>query len=289
MASYKIYTLGALSFQIKSSTPQQIEEEIAHNICSEVAAVQAYCRTWQASASYLQEKQQSVENELKGRVHNVVYPWPGIESQPTPYREDGRFSKSYPLEFPFGVGDLHQPRIRNGFSVVEWAQHLLQYYDGRCISSRRGNRLTWAIYNEAMRDVNYNTGRLVYRNTNEQVLTKGELRELLDARTDLVQKIASFGADIPTTPMMWKREGNHLEWIVRQMSWMPPWAKDEREDHFLFKNKGKKNHRESSAIEDAGSTSKANDVQDAGAEPMQKLDVSENANTCMIDVPNKTN
>ena len=41
-----------------------------------------------------------------------------------------------------------------------------------------------------------------------------------------MQKISSFGADIPTTPMMWKKEGNHLEWIVRQMSWMPPWVND---------------------------------------------------------------
>ncbi len=24
--------------------------------------------------------------------------------------------------------------------------------------------------------------------------------------------------------MQWKREGNELEWIVRQMSWQPPWT-----------------------------------------------------------------
>ena len=90
-----------------------------------------------------------------------------------------------------------------------------------------------------MREVNHTTGKLVYRNTNEQILTKGELRELLDSRNDLLQKISSFGADIPTTPMMWKKEGNHLEWVVRQMSWMPPWVKDTREDSFIQKQKKK--------------------------------------------------
>ena len=34
----------------------------------------------------------------------------------------------------------------------------------------------------------------------------------------------SFGAEIPTTSMHWKREGHDLEWIVRQMSWTPPWT-----------------------------------------------------------------
>ena len=53
--------------------------------------------------------------------------------------------------------------------------------------------------------------------------------------SDLVRKVATFGADIPTTPMFWKKEGNGLEWIVRQMSWNPPWcysdatARQERE------------------------------------------------------------
>ena len=163
----KIQDLGNLAFAVRGSSPEEIQQDIAQAICSEVAAVQAYCRTWQSNASYLQNKQQTVEKELKNAVNNVVYPWPKIQSQPTGYREDGRFSKSYPLEFPFGVGDLNQPRIRNDFSVVDWAQHLLQYYDGRCISSRRGNRLTWAIYNEAMRDVNQTAGKLVHRNTNE--------------------------------------------------------------------------------------------------------------------------
>ena len=43
-------------------------------------------------------------------------------------------------------------------------------------------------------------------------------------REDLVRRVAAFGADIPTTPMYWKRHGNELGWIVRQMSWKPCWC-----------------------------------------------------------------
>ena len=49
---------------------------------------------------------------------------------------------------------------------------------------------------------------------------------MIDNQEDLVKEMASFGADIPTTPMFWKKETNRLQWIVRQMSWIPPWVTD---------------------------------------------------------------
>ena len=233
----KVRKLARLNFQTEGSTPEEVQRELAQRIHEEVAVVQAYCKIWKTTAGILKDPQRSVEDELKNRVSDIVYPWPEIQSTPTGYREDGRFAKSFPLELPFGVGDLYQPRLRNDFSTVDWAQRQLQYYDGRCISSVRGNRFTWAIFNEALRETSHATGRLVHRNVNESILTKAELRELLDGRSDLVQKLSLFGADIPTTPMMWKKEGNHLEWIVRQMSWMPPWVQDEREDQPLFSHR----------------------------------------------------
>ena len=42
--------------------------------------------------------------------------------------------------------------------------------------------------------------------------------------------MASFGADIPTTPIFWKKETNRLQWFVRQMSWSPPWVADKQDD-----------------------------------------------------------
>ena len=65
---------------------------------------------------------------------------------------------------------------------------------------------------------------MVHKQTGQSALTKADLRQLVIEREDLVRRIAAFGAEIPTTPMFWKRHGNELEWIVRQMSWTPPWC-----------------------------------------------------------------
>ena len=44
-----------------------------------------------------------------------------------------------------------------------------------------------------------------------------------ETRADLVSRVSSMGAEIPTTSMHWKHVAFDLEWIVRQMSWSPPW------------------------------------------------------------------
>ena len=64
----------------------------------------------------------------------------------------------------------------------------------------------------------------MHKQSGKEALTKAQLKDLLAEREDLVRRVASFGADIPTTPMYWKRHGNELEWIVRQMSWKPRWC-----------------------------------------------------------------
>ncbi len=54
---------------------------------------------------------------------------------------------------------------------------------------------------------------------------------MCDTRQDLAQKLSTFGADIPTTSMHWKKQGNQLEWIVRHMSWAAPWTSTGKEKH----------------------------------------------------------
>ena len=90
-----------------------MRSEIVQRIHEEVAQLQAYCKIWQSSAGYVKNGERSIGSELKERVTDVVHPWPQIQKNPTGYREDGRFAKSFPLELPFGVGDLYQPRLRN--------------------------------------------------------------------------------------------------------------------------------------------------------------------------------
>ena len=91
-------------------------------------------------------------------MNHISYPWPPIGQQPTPQLDDGRFAKSFPIEFPMGQGDLHQPRLRGDFSPEEWAQHLFLYFDGRFLSSTRGHRVTWAIFNTVLLEDSRSTG-----------------------------------------------------------------------------------------------------------------------------------
>ena len=211
---------------MKSAKPEDIEAEIAERIVEEFAAVNAYLSTWRSSGGFLDESQLTVKEAIAKGVDHVVKPWPPISQEPVAERQDGRLAKSFPLQFPCGEADIHQPRLRSDFSTADYVQHKFRYFDGRFWSTAQGQRVAWALFNTALREESYGIGKLVHRRSGEHALTKAELRDLVDQREDLVRQVSAFGADIPTTPMFWKKEGNHLEWIVRQMSWNPPWCYD---------------------------------------------------------------
>ena len=73
------------------------------------------------------------------------------------------------------------------------------------MNSAHGHRVTWAIFNESLLEIARQKGRAYHKSTNKTVLTKSELRDLVTSQEDLVKEVASFGADIPTTPMFWKK------------------------------------------------------------------------------------
>ena len=125
-----------------------------------------------------------------------------------------------------GEGDLKQPRLRAAFSVADWVQHKFRYLEGRFLASHRGHREVWAFFNTMLLEASKAKGSAYHKATDANVLTKAELRELVTEQDNLVRELATFGADIPTTPMFWKRETNRLEWIVKQMSWRPGWVPD---------------------------------------------------------------
>ena len=130
-----------------------------------------------------------------------------------------------------GVGDLRQSGLRDDYSVTKWAQHKLRYKNGAFVNSSDGHRVTWAIFNETLLEIAKSKGRAYHKSSDASALTKVELRDLVTSREDLVKEMASFGADIPTTPMFWKKETNRLQWIVRQMSWAPPWIVENDKGH----------------------------------------------------------
>ena len=213
-----------LPFHVATALPNEIEEEIHGRILEEHRAIQAYVRTWQSSGAYPLHPEQPVQHQIEESVNALEYPWPTIGTMPVPETSDGRLVKSHPLEFPMGQGDYRQPRLCATFSPFDYVQHKFRYFDGRFLSTLRGQRVTWALFNIALRENSHHVGSMVHKQSGQSALTKADLRQLVIEREDLVRRIAAFGAEIPTTPMFWKRHGNELEWIVRQMSWTPPWC-----------------------------------------------------------------
>ena len=92
------------------------------------------------------------------------------------------------------------------------------------LSSLRGHRAVWAAFNLALQAAAKDKGLLMHKTTDRTVLTKQHLQEFASKRKDLVHALTTFGSDIPTTSMHWRKQASNLEWIVRHMSWAPPWT-----------------------------------------------------------------
>ena len=203
-----------------------VEDELAREIGREVHLTQAYLSTWRPSGTVAH----AVNLDVAQNLTDTVFPWQRIEEEPTTYFSDARFTKSFPLEMPFGIGDLHQDRIRDDYTTADWVQHKLRYYTGHFLSTIPGQRYVWAVFNTALQDIARQRRSIVHRRFEGEILTKKDLRTLTESRRDLVNQLASFGADIPTSNMHWRQEGHNLQWITRHMSWIPPWSEKDREE-----------------------------------------------------------
>ena len=134
-----------------------------------------------------------VLEETSARVRDYVYPWPRIEREPLRHDDDGRFVKSFPVEFPMGTGDLQQTRVRSDFSVAEYVQHVLRYHTVHFLRSLRGQRVLYARFNTTLRKEGNKQGGLMHKNSHAVVLTKAQLETFVHERDDLVGKLGSWG------------------------------------------------------------------------------------------------
>ena len=116
----------ALALAEKDVDVAALQKELVVAILEEVASVTVYVKSWKATGSIGAAPQRKVLEETTSRLHDYVYPWPRIEREPLRHDDDGRFVRSFPIEFPMGTGELHQTRIRSDFSVAEYMQHVLR-------------------------------------------------------------------------------------------------------------------------------------------------------------------
>ena len=219
-----VYEACALNFKVEGVNESDITQEIMMQIHIELETIRTYVSSWKNSGACAKPLPENMKNVLQQETANRVYAWPQILETPNPERDDARFVKAFPLTFPCGEADLRQPRIRDTFSVAEYVQHLFRYHTGHIVRSNRGQREVWALFNTVLREHAHKQRNLLHRQKPYTVLTKDDLTTLIKEENNLIHHVSAFGSDIPTTSMYWKRQSNHLEWIVRQMSWIPPWT-----------------------------------------------------------------
>ena len=140
----------SLSSSLTATSDADKTFEIGELIADEVALVQAYTTVWRGSGTVEGAPPQHVEDNLRAETAQRVLPWPSISETPVMESSDGRLVKAHPLVFPTGCGDLRQPRLRTDFSPLDWTQHLFRYFDGRVVSTLRGQRAVWACFNSCL-------------------------------------------------------------------------------------------------------------------------------------------
>jgi hypothetical protein len=91
------------------------------------------------------EKHEEEEDAVR-MAERLVYGWPSKDADPTGPSSYGRFVKAHPLDFPMGIGDLHEQR-HHKVSVDEWVQHMLRYRTGQFVGGLRGQRVVWSMVN----------------------------------------------------------------------------------------------------------------------------------------------
>ena len=96
-----------------------------------------------------------------------------------------------------GQGDFRQPRLNSTFSAFDYVQHKFRHFDGRFLSTLRGQRVTWALFNIALRESCHYVGSLVHKQSGQTVLTKQHLKQLLAERED--QQHLLLGNDMETS------------------------------------------------------------------------------------------
>ena len=108
------------------------------------------------------------EDDALRMAERLVYGWPNRNEEPTGVRCQGRFARSFPLEFPMGVADLFEERPRK-VSPEAWVQHLLRYETGQFVGGARGQRVLWAMVNTLLLSEARARGFGVYRNVMRRV------------------------------------------------------------------------------------------------------------------------
>ena len=131
-----------------------------------------------------------------------------------------RFHSNFQWELEIFINLACAPTFPQLIGLNTFCDTTLDTFSALCC----GHRVVWAVFNAALQDAAKQKGLLLHKRNDDSVLTKKDLKEFTERHADLVHNLTTFGSDIPTTSMHWHKQASNLEWMVRHMSWTPPWV-----------------------------------------------------------------
>ena len=232
LAAWCLYRVDRDFGRAHDESDEELEDILRFELCS---VEQFFGTEGSGGAMEHGEEVLDAEEEAARVAESVVHGWPAVSSEPVPAADVGRFPRAHPLEFPMGVADLHDSRVRP-VTPQEWAQHLLRYHTGQFVSGLRGHRVVWAIVNAVLVSEARGKGFAVQRNVMRRMgwrmvgqspMTRGELRALMgqeEGVRGIVHQLMTVGRDVRATPMHFASKHKELDCAVKHLSWLPPWV-----------------------------------------------------------------
>ena len=165
--------------------------------------------------------QEAVQNVLGPNAESSVrgntasFPWPSTSGDPlSEFSTRNIYSNSFPVLFPTGAGDFCMNRPKTCESMDKWAEHLMNYHDGRFAQHPY---FKFIVHNVALRKKLLDKGKFVVKQTlGDGQMSIEELRNILNNdKESLCKKIARFSSDIRGSTYYWRQRRKELQALVQ--------------------------------------------------------------------------
>ena len=169
------------------------------------------------------------EQEALRLAESLVFGYPSRAADPTHPRQEGRFCKAFPLEYPMGIADMYEARPKP-VSQPEYVQHMLRLASGHVVQGLRAQRLVWALVNSELLSEAAGKGHVVhrlalrrqgFRIVGDAVLTRRHLREMIECEAtsrSLVHQLMTVGREVRSTPMDWAYRAKQTRATIQHLS-----------------------------------------------------------------------
>ena len=171
----------------------------------------------------MQEKIQNVVTEVTGKTEcvttnrqgNISIPWPTLDNNPvSEFTTRNFFSMAFPNLFPYGEADFYANRPRTCHNILDWADHLLWYKDGRFAQH---SYFKFIVHNMVMRKKSIERGSYIFhQQLGDENVSMSELKEKLQkGDCNMAKKISYFSASLRGTSQYWATRAKELRALIQ--------------------------------------------------------------------------